>query len=404
MTSLIELDPAPMSRLSRKSRVEDAGVRDEPPPRLRSLYAMAYGSILLPAWQGVVRKRPFVSKRWLLARTQWMPRDARDEVQLKALRSLLMHAGQNVPYWRELFRKVGFDPRQVRTLSDLGALPVLSRDIVAERMNDLIDPAHRGTNICKGTSGTSGKPLQFENCSRSEAWRQAVRLRGYGWGGYRVGMPTLHYWGAGDAMPDGLAGHRVRLDRALRREVYVDATKQDDPSMRETADLIVAMRPHAIVAYTQALASFARWVDAQGRRDWPDMRVICCAQGLTARDRSVLERTFGPDVYETYGTRETMLVAAECEAHAGMHLSEENVIVEVMHGGRPADPGVAGDVLVTDLHNYGMPFIRYVNGDVAAMAHDGVCPCGRTLRKLARVEGRRKSTKRRPSVVETHGN
>ena len=129
-----------------------------------------------------------------------------------------------------------------------------------------------------------------------------------------------------------------------------------------------------------------------------------CAQGLTPRDRSVLQRTFGPDVYETYGARETLLIAAECEAHAGMHVSEENVIVEVMHGGRPADPGVAGDVLVTDLHNYGMPFIRYVNGDVAATAHDGVCPCGRTLRKLARVEGRRKSSKRRPSVVETHGN
>ena len=154
------------------------------------------------------------------------------------------------------------------------------------------------------------------------------------------------------------------------------------------------MRPHAILAYTQALASFARWVNEHGCRDWPDVRVLCCAEGLMPRDREAIEKAFGPEVYETYGLRETMLIAAECEAHAGMHMSEENVVVEVAPGGRPAVVGAAGDLLVTDLHNYGMPFIRYANGDVGSMAVDGVCPCGRTLRKLARVEGRRMDTLR----------
>ena len=238
------------------------------------------------------------------------------------------------------------------------------------------------------------KVLRFEHCNESESWRQAVRLRGYGWAGYRIGMPTLHYWGAGAVMPEGFAGRKIRLDRALRREVYVDAVQQDELSMRATADLIARMRPHAIIAYTQALALFARWVDEHRRRDWPDIRVLCCAEGLMSRDRDALERVFGPGVYETYGSRETMLIASECDAHAGLHLCEENVVAEVARDGKPVAPGVAGDVLVTDLHNYGMPFIRYVNGDMAAMAEDGVCPCGRTLRKLARVEGRRMDTLR----------
>jgi phenylacetate-CoA ligase len=323
-----------------------------------------------------------------------MSRDERDKLQLASLRALLEHAGRNVPYWRQLFHEIGFDPRQVRSLSDLVALPVLTRETVQERRDDLIDPAHRGRNILKGTSGTSGVPLRFEHCNQSEAWRQAVRLRGYGWAGYRIGMPTLHYWGTGAVMPDGLAGRKIRLDRALRREVYVDAVRQDEASLRGTADLIAAMRPHAILAYTQALASFARWVNEHGCRDWPDVRVLCCAEGLMPRDREAIEKAFGPEVYETYGSRETMLVAAECEAHAGMHLSEENVVVEVAPGGRPSVVGAAGDLLVTDLHNYGMPFIRYANGDVGSMAVDGVCPCGRTLRKLARVDGRRMDTLR----------
>jgi phenylacetate-CoA ligase len=391
MTSLIQFDLRPSPKTG---PAEGTAGRAQAGDSVRSLYALAYESMLFPAWQRVVRGRAIGAQRRLLERTQWMPRAERDELQLASLRTLLEHAGRNVPYWRELFRKVGFDPRQVRSTADLEALPVLTRETVQERLDDLIDPAHRGRNIIKGTSGTSGVPLKFEHCNQSEAWRQAVRLRGYGWAGYRMGMPTLHYWGAGALMPGGIAEQKIRLDRTLRREVYVDAVRQDEVSLREAADLISQMRPHAILAYTQALASLARWVVEHGLRDWPDVRVVCCAEALMPRDRQALERAFGPDVFETYGSRETMLLAAECEAHSGLHLSEENVLVEILSAGKAATLGTPGDVVVTDLHNLGMPFIRYANGDIAAMATDPACACRRTLRKLARVEGRRMDTLR----------
>jgi phenylacetate-CoA ligase len=176
--------------------------------------------------------------------------------------------------------------------------------------------------------------------------------------------------------------------------VYVDAVRQDERSMRATAELVARMRPHCIIAYTQALAAFARWVDERGLRDWPDVRVLCAAEAVLPTDRAALERAFGPHVFETYGSRETMLVAAECEAHDGMHLCEENLIVEVLRDGSAAGAGESGDVLITDLHNYGMPFIRYANGDVATRAGEGRCACGRWLRKLAHVDGRRVDTLR----------
>jgi phenylacetate-CoA ligase len=72
-----------------------------------------------------------------------------------------------------------------------------------------------------------------------------------------------------------------------------------------------------------------------------------------------------------------------------MHLSEENLLVEVVRDGRPLGPGESGDVVVTDLHNYGMPMIRYLNGDVATLASEHRCACGRSLRRLERVDGRR---------------
>lgn len=357
-------------------------------------YAWAYANVFFPTWQRLVRRRPIQAHLALLESTQWLAREELERMQVASLRALLEHAGKNVPYWRELFRRIGFDPRGVRRTADLVELPILTREIVQERYDALVDPARRATNIRKGTSGTTGVPLKFQYCNESEAWRQATRLRGYGWAGYRMGLRTLHYWGTGSQTPSGLTAHKMRLDRALKREGYIDAVRQDEGSLRATAERIARMHPHCIIAYTQALASFARWIHERGARDWPDVRVICAAEALLPNDREAIERAFGPHVFETYGSRETMLVSAECDAHQGMHLSEENLVVEIVRDGAPVAPGESGEVLVTDLHNYGMPFIRYANGDVATAAPDARCVCGRTLRKLAGVDGRRSDTLR----------
>ena len=354
-----------------------------------SLYAWAYEKVLFPAWQNIVRRRPIQEHLTSLENTQWLSASELEGLQLASLRALLEHAGRNIPYWRELFQRIRFEPRSVRSLADLQMLPILTREIIQERFEDLIDPARGPTNIRKGTSGTTGVPLKFEYCNESEAWRQATRLRGYGWAGYRQGLPTFHYWGSGAQVPHGFVARKIRLDRALRREIYVDAVKQDEASLREAARLLGRMKPHTIIAYTQALASFARWACERGLRNWPDTRVVCAAEPVLPADRVALEAAFGPNVFETYGSRETMLIAAECESHDGLHISEENVLVEIVRDGRRVPDGESGDVLVTDLHNYGMPFIRYANGDVAAISAGGPCACGRGLRKLARVEGRR---------------
>jgi phenylacetate-CoA ligase len=359
-----------------------------------SLYGWAYGNVLFPAWQRVVRGRPIRDRIAILERTQWLTPEELERLQIDALRSLLDHAGRRVPYWRELFARLRFDPRSVSAVADLEALPPLTREIIQERFDDFVDPALHATNIRKGTSGTTGVPLRFEYCNQSEAWRNAVRLRGYGWAGYRLGQPTLYYWGTSARIPGGLSARKIGLDRVLKREVYVDAARQDEASMQRVARTLARHKPRTIVAYTQALATFARWVLDRDARDWPDARILCAAEALLPHDRDAMARAFGPEVFETYGSRETMLIAAECDAHDGMHLSQENLVFEVTRAGRRLPAGESGEVLVTDLHNYGMPFIRYVNGDLATLAPEGRCACGRWLRKLAHVDGRRADTLR----------
>jgi len=359
------------------------------PTRGDQAYGALFGGLLFPVWERAIRGRDTLRHLAYLERSQWLSRGEIARAQTAELVKLLSYAGQNVPYYRELFRAHRFDPRAVKSSADLAELPVLTREIVRERYEDMVDPAHRGKNLKKGTSGSTGKPLKFEYSRESECWRQAVKLRGYGWAGYRPGRKAFFYWARVSAAPPSL---KVRMDRALRRETFVDSMKQDEASRRAALDLLRKTRPEVIVCYTQACAQFARWVVDNHLRDWDDISVICGAEGVLAGDRAILAKAFGPGIFETYGSRETMLIAAECESHAGMHLSEENLVLEILRDGRAAAPGEPGDVVITDLHNYGMPMIRYVNGDVAVLGAGDRCACGRGLGTLQRVDGRRSDT------------
>ncbi|HEY2405461.1 MAG TPA: hypothetical protein VGI10_05650 [Polyangiaceae bacterium] len=352
-------------------------------------YGALFGKVLLPLWDRAIRGRSTLEYLAYLERSQWFAREEREREDARALRKVLCYAGENVPYYRELFRAHAFDPRGLESTADLAALPVLTREIVCERYQDLVDPIHRGKNLKKGTSGSTGKPLKFEYSKESERWRQAVKFRGYGWAGYRPGRKTFFYWAA---VSGGQPSLKVRIDRAFKRETFFDSMKQDEASRRAALDILRRTRPELVVCYTQSCAQFARWIVDNELRDWDDIPVICGAEAVLPADRAVLAKAFGPGIFETYGSRETMLMAAECEQHAGMHLSEENLVLEIVRDGRPVAIGEPGDVVVTDLHNYGMPMIRYANGDVALLASKERCRCGRGLARLERVEGRRADT------------
>ncbi len=155
-------------------------------------------------------------------------------------------------------------------------------------------------------------------------------------------------------------------------------------------------KPAVIVCYARSGVALARHVVETGARDWDDIPVICGAERLFPADRTVLAQAFGPGIFETYGDREVMLIAAECEAHEGMHVSMENLVVEVLvrEDGklRLARPGETGEVAVTDLHNYGMPFIRYLTGDLAPGLTTARCACGRSLARVSAIEGRTSET------------
>src|SRR5262249_30807519 len=131
-----------------------------------------------------------------LEQTQWRSADEISALQAGELRRLLRHAYANVPFYRERLESVGLHPDDVRTAAELRKLPGLTRDEAARYAAERTPRSDPRVAIRKTTGGSTGQPLTFGYDLGSEHWRQAIKLRGYGWAGYRMGDRTLHYWGA----------------------------------------------------------------------------------------------------------------------------------------------------------------------------------------------------------------
>ncbi len=148
--------------------------------------------------------------------------------------------------------------------------------------------------------------------------------------------------------------------------------------------------------YVGPLVRLAEWLLANHRQVARPASVIGAAEALHPFQRELIEKAFGAPAYNTYGCREFMLIASECEHRQGLHVNADHLVVETLdHEGMPAIDG-SGEVAVTDLFNYGMPFIRYVNGDMATYA-TSTCACGRGLPMLASVDGRKLDAIRTPA-------
>lgn len=355
------------------------------------MYGAALEHVLYPAWERL-RGRPTFRLLRELQRTERLGPDELATLRIVFLRRLVRHAYDHTAYYREAFDARGVHPDDIRSLADLAKLPVLARP-TAQHTVDARTAPWPAVVVKKATSGSTGEPLEVRYSAESRHWRDATRWRGFGWGGYRMGMKGMHLWGIAPTKPKGWHAAKLALDRKLRRDVYVSCMVRSDAALAAMVETIKQERPEAMLGYAQALADLARFINRNGMREWGTIPVIYGAERLWPHDRAALEQAFGPAVFETYGCRELTLMGAECDAHDGLHESAENLVVEILvrdHDGgyRTANPGEIGEVAVTDLHNLANPFIRYLIGDTAVAREATPCPCGRTLPRFGPVQGR----------------
>ena len=323
-----------------------------------------------------------------LERTQWLGRVELEALQVVALQRLLAHAQQHCPYFRKAWSLLGLDAARVQSLEELRRWPLLDRETIRSHRLEMRARVPGLRLISKATGGSSGVPLQFDLDVGSLERRMAATYRGYAWAKAGPGTRQFYLWGT--ALGDRAWWQRLKdtlYDRLYRREV-VSAFELSEAAAPDVVGRLNRYRPQVIVAYTNALYELARMLDERHLVPYAPKSIVVGAERLHDFQRALIERVFRAPVFETYGSREFMLIGAECELHQGLHLTSEQLLLEIVdEDGRPTANGEEGNVVITDLYNYGMPFVRYLNGD-RAVAGFGNCACGRGLPTLRKVAGR----------------
>lgn len=356
--------------------------------------------LILPLHERLLGRRT-LARAAELELTQWCSAGQLRRLQTRRLRELLASAADHIPFYRERIASAGIDPRRA-TIDDLQRLPCLTKDEIRPDPRRLCaDRVVGGLHVCN-TGGSTGEPLPFFIDRSRQAADQAARIRSRRWFGIEPGERELYLWGSPVELSRQDRAKSLR-DRLVNQRL-LNAFDMTPARMDDFLDQLVAFRPVHLFGYPSSLARLVAHARQRGRIDVPNSlrTVFVSGEWLDPDDRRAIAEFFGVPVADGYGARDAGFVAHECP-HGRMHVTADSLIVELLdRDGRPVPPGANGEVVVTHLEAFGMPFIRYRTGDIA-VADDRPCPCGRGLPVLRDVQGRRTDLLRTAGGGVAHG-
>lgn len=355
-----------------------------PPATLRALRRSARKATIRTGLAELGRnlRNPRMVEAWLHLRSR--PVAAEPEGGEARLESLLRHAVRRVPFYR---RRVGSSaPR-------LQEFPILGKRDVREHFAELIDsrpelPALESPGLFQWlglaeTSGSTGFPIR--------------RLIGFG--------DRLHHWSflrrlhhdldvprRGDIIsvhlqPAGKPVVELHTVPALHRYWNLNKLTANPTRVGEYLGVLALTRPILIAGAPSRVADLARLCEAYGIEKRPVAALYTHEMAL-GEDRAVIERAFACPLVSVYATSETGLLGWSCR-RGRLHIEPDVARIEVVRDdGTAASPGEIGRLLVTDLSNTLMPFIRYEIGDLAVAAESAACDCGRRAPHVERLVGR----------------
>ena len=341
-------------------------------------------AIVEPIWD--LKERSVRLKNYKrLLRSQWYSSDRLQEMQAARLRELVVHAAETTPFYTSRFAETGIDPKQVGTIADLKDLPILTKSDVRNSQADLFSRDFERKNLIRAkTGGSTGVALEVFCDRRGVQKRAGAALRADRWSGWRLGQPIAAVWGN----PPAVKTWRNKLRSALKdRIIYLDTMRIDAAAIDRFITEWKQLRPGLLYGHAHSLYILAEFLASKGTAIKPS-GIVATSMMLLQTEREVIEKTFGLPVTNRYGCEEVSLIACECEVHHGMHINAEHVIVEFLKDdGTPCQPGEDGQLVVTELVNYGMPMIRYAVGD-RGITTDRSCSCGRGLPLMESITGR----------------
>jgi phenylacetate-CoA ligase len=291
--------------------------------------------------------------------------------QFLRLSGLLAVGEAHIPYYRELFKSLGIQARDIRSLSDFASLPILTKDIIRERRDDLVrEDVPRKKLKAVYSGGSTGVPLKFYRTRFDLDAGEAGTFRGWLQSGWEPGDMVAHFWG--DRELYKMSAWELEIRQRLRRMYQFDAFHSSPEQMDQWFETLQRIRPKILYGYSSLISRFAAHVEGTGRKMSPVLGVFCTAEKLYPNQQEVISRVFRCPVYDMYGSSEVNNVACTC-SRGRMHINVDQVVLETDDS--TTLPGQPPALIVTSLWNDVMPLIRYRIEDCGQLL-DGACDCG----------------------------
>ncbi len=329
---------------------------------------------------------------------EWWHPETLLAMQLRQLELVLAHAARTVPFYQQRLRAVAKLRPGGLTMETWRRLPLLRRHEIQEAGPVLVSrrlPKGHGPANDVSTSGSTGRPITVKSTQITKLFFIAARHRYHLWH-ERDFSGTL----ASIRIPSGHIAMAVAEGRRGRwvygypsgPALHFDVTKP----VSEQFAWLEEQNPDYLFTYPSNLAALLRHSEETGVRPPRLRQVMTGSEALDPAVRAACTRVWGIPVTDSYAAMEVGMIALQCPEHSHYHVQAESALVEILGpDGAPCRPGETGRVVVTDLHNFATPLIRYEIGDYAEAG--GPCPCGRGLPVLNRILGRTRNMLTLPS-------
>jgi phenylacetate-CoA ligase len=307
----------------------------------------------------------FFYERFLREYQHGIPSDTSE----KLLIQLFEHCRLSVPYYAEIMGNLG-DSFFIDPIKYLQQMPILTKDVIRSCFNDLksSDLDHRKWYV-NTSGGSTGVPVRFIQDMEYAARSGAIKLLYSNLLGRELGESELLIWGSERDIIRGSDKWQTRLIRKLTNSYFVNAFRMTPNTMQEAISLLNARPPRLIFAYVDSIYELARFIEQEGLKVKRQNAIMTSAGVLYPFMREKIEKVFQCRVYNKYGSREVGDIACEHPGIKGLWIAPWGNYIEIVdsEGNRVPD-GIEGDILVTSLTNYAMPFIRYRIGDRGVLA------------------------------------
>ena len=304
---------------------------------------------------------------------QWLSRNAIDNLQRKKLGRLVEHAARHIPGYRDLL-----GPLSGSAATEIRKLPVMTKQILRASPKQMVAGNIPERSIRYSvTGGTTGEPMQVAKSLGTVIIGEGAYMRGRSWAGIRQGDKSVILKGSEKA---SLLG---KLRAKLVNQVHLEGFQNSSGSLTRLVEQVRRIKPAFVTGYPTTLLRFAEAAENHGVSV---PVVLSTGEMLTENQRRLLESVFGARVFDHYGSNEVTSLAYECEKGV-KHITEEHVIIETVDESDQPVVDRLGRILVTDLDNFAMPFIRYDIGDIGVLSRVP-CICGRNHLVLKSLEGR----------------